>query len=394
MRAASAISLSLTGPYRPNRQKLIRCAVVLLGLLCFRLVFKKNVELGKFFASIEKTAGQWSTGILESKPWSKMTSKLQDWRWENDHAGEDSIDHKLRWFKSDLLHGKPPFQLFPDQDVKSQAGAKQQQQTGSETYTLATFKKAWLENEIGEPLASTDLTSISNLCDSVSWYDDIVLDMASYSGGIGDLRVQILNFIYFAIQTGSHIILPPYINSTLETSNLADDSNGLPFSQLFDAQFLTTTLADTCPQMQVFQWAQMSVIEAMVTERFDIGPSHIDQNANSTPPKMWIGFRDWIATSPDGYRGDALNLVTVGVPLFNFDMRTKHKLRMALGRLIKFNYQIREVAAMALFNLRHNRNLEAAIDPWKSVYQGAYYGGTCESPSIQYPANVQEIGLN
>lgn len=378
MQAGSA--LGLTGPYRPNRQKFVVCALVLAGLLCFHLIFKKNGDSQLLFASIEKTADQWSTDILESKPWSKVTSKLQDWPWGNYHGGEDSSDRK--WYNSfnpDLLYGKPPFHPPSNEDIRPLKQAKQQQHAESKTYTLATFKEAWLKNEFGGPPTTTNLAPISTLCKSVSWHDDIVLDIASYSGGIGDLRVLILDFIHFAMQTGSHIILPSYINGTLETSMWFDESTGLPFSRMFDVEFLVSTLAEACPQMRVFRWGERAEIEAIVTESFNMRPFRMAQIRDSGPPVMATIFRDWIATGPDGYLEEAMNLVPIEVPLFNYDMRTKPEIRMALGRLLKFNSEIREVAAMALFNLRQKRNLEASIDPLKKIYQDSYYGGVSQS---------------
>lgn len=373
-------SLSLTGPYRPNRQKFVVCALVLAGLLCFHLLFKQNGDSSPLFASIGKTADKWSTDILESKPWSKVTSKLQDWPWENSHGDEDSINPK--WYNSfnpDLLYGKPPFYPPSNEDIRPPKEAKQPQQAESKPYTLTTFKEAWLNNEIGGPPTSTNLAPISTLCKSVSWHNDIVLDIASYSGGIGDLRVLILDFILFAMQTGSHIILPSYINGTLETSMWLDESTGLPFSQMFDVEFLISTLAEACPQMRVFRWTERAEIEAVVTESFDMGPFRMVQIPDSGPPLMATIFEDWIATGPGGYQEDAMNLVTVEVPLFNYDMRTKPQMRAALGRLLKFNSEIREVTAMALFKLGQNRHLETAIDPLKKIYQDAYYGGAFQS---------------
>lgn len=332
------------------------------------------------FASIGKTADEWSTDILKSKPWAKVASKLQDWQWGNNHGVEDSSHPE--WYNSfnpDILYGKPPFHSPSNEDIRPPKRVKQQQQAERKTYNLTTFKEAWLQNEIGGPLTSTNLAPISTLCKSISWHNDIVLDIESYSGDIGDLRILILDFILFAMQTGSHIILPSYINGTLETSMWLDESTGLPFSQMFDVEYLTSTLAEACPQMRVFRWTERAEIETVVTESFDMGPFRMVQIPDSGPPVIATIFRDWVGTGPDGYHEDAMNLVTVKVPLFNYDMRTKPKMRTALGRLLRFHNQIREVAAMALFELRQNRNLEKAIDPLKQIYQDAYYGGAYHS---------------
>lgn len=256
--------------------------------------------------------------------------------------GEDSSD--LKWYQSfnpDLLYRKPPSYPSSNEDISPPKEAKQSHQAEGESYSLATFKEAWLKNEIDVAPTNINLAPISSLCDGVSWNDDIVLDIASYSGGIGDLRVLILDFILFAMQTGSHIILPSYINGTLEISIWLDESTGLHFSQMFDSEFLISTLAEACPQMRVFRWNERADIEAAVTEHFDMGPFRMIQILDSGPSKIAMSFRDWIATGPDGYQDDALNLVTVEVPLFSYDLRTKPELRMAMGRLLKFNNQIR-----------------------------------------------------
>ncbi|KAJ4385431.1 hypothetical protein N0V93_009859 [Gnomoniopsis smithogilvyi] len=233
----------------------------------------------------------------------------------------------------------------------------------------------WLENEIGGPITETNLAPITHLCANVSWHDDIVLNITTPGGGVGNLRTLILDFIYFAMQTGSHIILPSYIKRTEKTLYWLDESNGShSFSHLFDTEFLISTLRTACPEMRVFQTIVEAEINGTVTEVFDLQGSRTDKVVDTNPREKISRFRKWVDTKPEGYQDEAVNMVTIGVPLFTHDMHTKPRMRMALGRLLKFNNKIRELAATVLFNLRRSRKLEAEIDPSKQIYHGAYYG--------------------
>ncbi|KAJ4409220.1 hypothetical protein N0V82_009493 [Gnomoniopsis sp. IMI 355080] len=340
-------SLGLFRFHQPNRTRFAWCALILISVWVFHFHVTQDQDPGSLFAHIEETADSWSTEISNSIPWTTVTSKLKDWQWENNHAG----------MGFDEINLPTQEQLQPD------------------PYTITTFKKIWLENEIGGPLTDAILAPISNLCASVSWHDDVVLNMESSGGGLGNLRIIILDLIYFAMQTGSHIILPGYIKRTEGTLYWNEKSNGNhSFSHLFDADFIISTLGNACPQMHVFRSIEEAGFPSAVPELFSMMRSRTDKDANTNTTALRARLREWIDEKPEGYQDDARNMVTVEVPFITHDMRTKPRLRMALGRLMKFNNQVRTLAATAIFNLRRSRHLEEAIDPSQQIYQEAYYG--------------------
>lgn len=371
-----ASSLGLSGFRRSKRyHKLAWCSFVLVSLWAFHIVFKQDGKPGSVFTSIGKTVGSLSTEISESIPWSTVTSKLKDWTWENDHGANDFDALDGQKTTQDEQYEKRPLKIPPKGQTRPKVEVKPQDKLQPESHTLTSFTQIWLENEIGGPLTNNTLAPISSLCASVSWHDDIVLNLSNLGGGVGNLRVAILDFIYFAMQTGSHIILPSYIKRKEKTLYWLDESNGYhTFSHLFDSEFLISTLSSACPQMRVFRSTEEAKIIGRVKDRFDMGRLRTDKVADTNPSAKIAELRDWVDTKPKGYLEKEVNMVTVSVPLIAHDMRTMPKMRVALGRLIKYNHKIRELAATALFNLRRKRQLEVAIDPSKQIYHGAYYG--------------------
>lgn len=372
--------LGLSGPHRSGRNKILCCALIIATLWGFHVLFRQNGDSDTLFAALGKSADKWSADVSEKMSWSTVTSKLKDWQTENDHGDTGFDEQNMGEYTQGVQYERPPPKMPPKGQTWPQTDAKQQKQAQPDSYTLTTFKQTWLENEIGGPLTNITLAPISKLCASVSWHADIVLNMRPSGGGIGNLRLLILDFIYFALQTGSHMILPSYIKRTEGTLYWAEESNGAHlFAHLFDAEFLISALADACPQMRVFRSIAEAEINGTVTKQFDMKPSRTDKTADINPAALTARLRDWVDTKPEGYQDGALNMITVGVPLFTHDLRTKPKMRMALGRLTKMNNRMRELAATALFNLRRIHGLEAAIDPSKQLYRGAYYGSMYSS---------------
>ncbi|PSR92176.1 hypothetical protein BD289DRAFT_429296 [Coniella lustricola] len=245
----------------------------------------------------------------------------------------------------------------------------------AQEWTLAEFKKVWLATELGGEPVNT--SSIAELCDSTTWRSDVALQMVHSRGGIANVRGTILDFLHFAMRTGSsHIVMPAYVKRTDTTLDWMDESHGYwPFSNLFDADFLLETMHTACPQLNIYQSADEIPNTVAVEETFNVPNARSDKAPDQNNEHTVESFRAWLeADGRSGYDALALNLVNVTATLWAYNVGPYPRLRRALGRLCKINPQIRELAATAIHTLRSAHNLSASIDPRAEIYPGAYYG--------------------
>lgn len=257
---------------------------------------------------------------------------------------------------------------------------QQQQQQHPDTTTkqppepdeLSTFKAEWLATELG---GHFDGTRLGEACGETKWREDVVLQMLHSRGGIGNVRGTILDFIYFAIRSGSHVVLPGYVKRTDTSLDWMDETNGYhPFDNMFDAEWLTTTMGLHCPQMRMYLTADEVPCNNNNTPdaEYNMPSARSDKQAANNEPRLLAHFDRWLGDQP-GYDPDAVNLVKSTAQIWNFDLYPQPRLRAALGRLLKISPRIRDLAAAAVFNMRPHVG-PAILNPGDQLHRDAYCG--------------------
>ena len=276
---------------------------------------------------------------------------------------------------SDIYTGKGSSSKNPDggassTSTTSQAGGKFDAGTKQpKTWDLATFKTEWLATELG---GEFDGSRLAQVCGEANWREDVVLQMLHSRGGIGNVRGTILDFFYFAIRTGSHIVLPGYVKRTDTSLDWMDESHGYhPFGNMFDTQWIMSVMSIHCPQMHIYPTADDVPYNTTIMDEYSIPSARSDKKAATNELAMITNFNDWL-TSQEVYVAEELNLVKTVASIWNFDLHTQPKLRTTFGRFLKINPQIRELAATAVFNMRSR--IQPDIDPRDQLHRGAYYG--------------------
>ncbi|KAF3766788.1 hypothetical protein M406DRAFT_239600, partial [Cryphonectria parasitica EP155] len=231
----------------------------------------------------------------------------------------------------------------------------------------------WLATEIGGPFNGSWLAQV---CNETTWRSDVALHMTHSRGGLANVRGTILDFLHFAIRTGTaHLVLPSYVKRTDTSLDWMDESNGYwPFSNLFDDVWFLDTMKTHCPQVTFYGNVTDVPATAFVEPDYEIHTARPDKRPDESIAATAAHFAAWLADNPAGYQPGLLNLVNVGATLWAFDMMTSPRMRLVLGRMCKINPRIRELAATATWNLRGLHNLSETLDPRDQIYQDAFYG--------------------
>ncbi|ROW10201.1 hypothetical protein VMCG_01947 [Cytospora schulzeri] len=234
---------------------------------------------------------------------------------------------------------------------------------------LSTFKEEWLATELG---GHFDGSRLQQFCNETKWRNDVVLQMLHSRGGIGNVRGTILDFIYFAIRSGSHIVLPGYIKRTDTNLDWMDESNGYhTFDNMFDSKWLIRIMKIHCPQMHVYRTIDDAPYNTTINAEYNMLPARSDKQAANNEPTLLAHFSHWLRDQP-GYVPGELNLVKSTAQIWNFDLYPRPKLRATMGRLLRISPQIRGLAATAVFNMRSR--VETDINPGEQLHRGAYCG--------------------
>lgn len=354
--------------------------VISLALIWSVFLLRKHDTLS--LDSLKHTAGdvdEYVKGTLgKLRPWHLQEDEEEEE--EDDDDDEEEISHMYHEVGDDFFHqaiGNQPAHhtkphINPSGSTKTPTKGKPKK---TKTWDEASFRKAWLATEIGGP---EDWTRLEELCNQTTWRTDVVLDMYGSRGGIGNVRGTILDLFHFTIRVGaSHLILPSYVRRADATLDWMDESQGYwPFSNLFDETYFTTVMATHCPQMTLHASAASAPHTAKVEPFYEVPRARTDIDSGETVERVIGHFGDWIAAKPPGYMPGQLNLVTVLPTLWWWDMLPSPRVRKTLGRLLKINPDIRNLAAKAMYNLRTGGyGLEEVIDPRVQIHGAdGFYG--------------------
>ncbi|KUI73202.1 hypothetical protein VM1G_08705 [Cytospora mali] len=239
----------------------------------------------------------------------------------------------------------------------------------SNSWDLPTFKTEWLATELG---GDFDGSRLEQLCSETKWRRDAVLQMLHSRGGIGNVRGTILDFFYFAVRTGSHVVLPGYVKRTDASLNWMDESNGYHhFNNMFDTQWIMRIMKIHCPQMHIYLTIDDVPYNTTIEDEYNMPSARSDKQAGSHEPRLVAHFDGWLKAQP-GYNPNDINLVNFVAAIWNFDLYPQPKLRATFGRLLKISPQIRELAATAVFNMRSHQLPN--INPRDQLHRDAYLG--------------------
>ncbi|RMY21734.1 hypothetical protein D0867_03154, partial [Hortaea werneckii] len=254
------------------------------------------------------------------------------------------------------------------------------------TTTSATFIRDWLAVHVIEPF---NPSAIATYCNQTVWRPNLVFNLADANGGIGNIRGNFLDFLFYAIEAGASIMLPSMASRSQADISDVWASRGT-FDLFFDEEWFLSSLAQACPQMGVYKpRPEMGMVEPLPgtyyppSRRMDVDAANSRDGFRGHLGE-WLG--EQIEGKGDGEREGEMVLVNVGRTLWEVDTRSLPPgFRRNFGQLLRINPIIRRLAAIVVERLARERNL--VIDPKTAIPPHAFYGA-----HLRTEADAQAIG--
>lgn len=232
------------------------------------------------------------------------------------------------------------------------------------------FIQEWLEAGSGP---APDRSSISRICNrsGIQWRPNLVLRLDDANGGIGNVRGNIFDFLYFAMQAGASIILPSFAaRSKTDISALWDARN--TFDSFFDEEHFIATLSSRCPQMTIYKPTHEEDLAPALPSRFKAQPMRTDIDKDSTTAVAVSHFNTWLAEAPANLT--KMTLVNLERTLWEGpDTRSlPPPIRRDFGALLRLKPAVRRLAAIITYNIAQQFGL--VIDPRARHHPSAFMG--------------------
>lgn len=236
------------------------------------------------------------------------------------------------------------------------------------TLTPGDFVRDWLDVHVNEPYNPSPL---STYCNRTEWRPNLIFNLANANGGVGNVRGNVLDFVFFAIEAGAGIVLPGMASRSQEDiSNVWGGSAS--FDMLFDEKWFLKAMKEACPQMKVYK-PQLGKEVAPALEGMYLPRSRrMDESFENTKEAYLSHLDVWLESKAD-FDPDKLTLVNLERTLWEVDTRSLPSgFRRNFGQLLRANPSARRIAAMAMQSLAANYGL--SIDPRDVIPTNSFYG--------------------
>ncbi|KAF4548788.1 Hypothetical protein D9617_25g061180 [Elsinoe fawcettii] len=233
------------------------------------------------------------------------------------------------------------------------------------------FISKWIDVHIGDP---TDGYALSQLCHhkNITWYPNLIINVDDANGGIGNIRGNVLDFLYFAIVTGSSIVLPSFAaRSDNDLSALFD--HRAPFSTFFDETHFVSTLRAHCPELHIYSPTSIPSLTTL-QDRYIPTSMRSDLNPSDSPLSSATNFYTWLLTKDLSLPPTSPTLVNLGRTLWDGPdtYSLPPRLRRDFGSLLRLPPPIRRLAASTTFSLAQQFSLDLA--PSLPFYHSSFLG--------------------
>lgn len=258
-------------------------------------------------------------------------------------------------------------------------------------FLTSTETKAQLEEDIDNFVSTAltvqvddpfDISPIVELCSQQSWRPNLIFTLDDAVGGVGNVRADILDFVYFTIISGSSLIVPPFQSRAKD--DLSSLWNGkIDFSNFFDDENFLSILNTACPQMSVYRTEDDALGQGAekFPSRFDTPSLRSDLHGASAVEKGMKQFENFLLQqSIDSRDTEKKTIVMLGRTLWDsIDTFSNPPLRRSMGRLLQFRPDIRELAETVIANLASKYNL--VLDPRDRIHRIAFMGAHLRTES-------------
>ncbi|KAK4629111.1 hypothetical protein CLAFUW4_08321 [Fulvia fulva] len=240
------------------------------------------------------------------------------------------------------------------------------------------FVADWTDTQVVAPFNQYPVASFCNR--TTHWRPNLVFNLANADGQIADVRGNVLDFLFYAIEAGASIMLPgiPQQNEG-GTGNV--NARKTDFAEFFDEKWFLKTMEETCPQMQIYKMQEGQELKAALPDYYKPRTRRMDEGFNNNRKAYLSDLESWLqARRVLDDKSTKFTVVNVKPTLYNIDTRSlPHGLRRNFGQVLRVNPEIRRLAAMAVEQLRIQYGLE--IDSTQPIPRNAFYAVYLPDPS-------------
>lgn len=232
---------------------------------------------------------------------------------------------------------------------------------------IAQFVETALTVQVDDPF---NISAISDFCAQQQWRPHIITTLDDAVGGLGNVRSDVLDFVYFTISTGSSIIVPPFQSRAKD--DLSSLWNGkIDFANFFDPDNFIAILNEACPQMRVFRTEEEAGGQGIKNpHRFQPPSLRSDLDPKLTREAGLNAFENFL--QEQGITEEDDTIVMLGRTLWDsIDTFTNPPLRRSIGRLVQLHPDIRRLAETTA-NLAVRFGLD--LDPNDRIHRNAFMG--------------------
>ncbi|KAK3054295.1 hypothetical protein LTR09_004563 [Extremus antarcticus] len=236
-----------------------------------------------------------------------------------------------------------------------------------DAFSSTDFVRDWLSTHVVAPFNPSALATHCNLTE---WHPNLVFNLENANGGIGNVRGNTLDFLFFAIEAGASIILPGRATRSEEDISNVWAARGT-FDSFFDEEWFLHTMAQAFPQMAIYKLERHHKMLAPLPGNYLPRSRRSDTDPSNTKQAYLEHLDHWLKENPN-FQPENLTLVNLERTLWDIDTRSLPLgFRRNFGQILRINPTIRRLAGIVVLNLaitfRHNINPASAI-PRKAFY--------------------------
>ena len=231
------------------------------------------------------------------------------------------------------------------------------------------FVGEWLNVHLVEPF---NPSAVGAYCNTTEWRPNLVFNLANANGGIGNVRGNIVDFLFFAIEAGASIMLPGMASrSQTDISNVW--ASRAPFDLFFDETWFLDAMSEACPQMTIYKPNDDQDMVDALPGNYLPQTRRMDNSLENTRKAYRNHLDSWLVTKPT-YSPDTITLVNLERTLWDIDTRSlPPSFRRNFPQVLRTNPSIRRLAALTAQNLAL-QHPTLALDPRDAIPSSTFYG--------------------
>lgn len=236
------------------------------------------------------------------------------------------------------------------------------------------FVERWLDVTSG---SQSDGYALDYLCNKrqVNWQKNLILSLDDADGDISSIRTYVLDYVFFAIATGSSIVLPSFKHHSRSDDNPSLTVDRLPFDTFFDEDHFIQTVHRYCPQLHIYgpeQQSHMRKLESGSQLKFSLTQIKLGSDMKEIANEFFIWLRETYKQPLP-----PLKPTVVGIRRRQSNSSASRSLSDKFERdfgslLLRTNPAAREIAAIVTYNLAQLYSLD--LDPTSVYYRHAFLG--------------------